>query len=87
MLGSFNFFQTSIWLGVDKVLQEITKSYKNELRHFFQYCTLIPRKCLHKTYSKYSGVGGQSPPSPWFRQLRSISDTTDISSEEALLQR
>ena len=46
---TFSFFQASIWLGVDKVLQKLTKSYKNELRHLFQCCILIPRKCPHKT--------------------------------------
>ena len=47
--GSFSFFQASLWLGVNKVLQTLTKSYKNELRHLFQCCILIPRKCPHKT--------------------------------------
>ena len=46
---SFSFFQTSLWLGVDKELQKLTKSYKNELKHLFQYCILISRKCPHKT--------------------------------------
>ena len=47
--GSFSFFQTSLWLGVNKVLQKLTKSYKNELRHLFQCCILMPMKCPHKT--------------------------------------
>ena len=47
--GSFSFFQASLWLGVDKVLQKLTKSYKSELRHLFQCCILIPRKCPRKT--------------------------------------
>ena len=47
--GSFSFFQASIWLGVNKVLQKVTKSYKNELRLLFQCCILIPRKCPRKT--------------------------------------
>ena len=46
---SFSFFQASIWLGVDKVLQKLTKSYKSEVRHLFQCCILIPRKCPLKT--------------------------------------
>ena len=47
--GSFSFFQASLWLGVDKVLLELTKSLKGELRHAFQCCILIPRKCPNKT--------------------------------------
>ena len=47
--GSFSFFQASILLGVDKVLQKLTKSYKSELRHLFQCRILIPMKCPHKT--------------------------------------
>ena len=47
--GSFSFFQAFLWLGVDKVLQKQTKSYKNELRHSFQHCILIPGKCPRKT--------------------------------------
>ena len=47
--GIFSFFQASIWLGVDKVLQKWTKSCKIELRHLYQCCILIPRKCPHKT--------------------------------------
>ena len=31
------------------VLQKLTKSYKSELRHLFQFCILIPRKCPRKT--------------------------------------
>ena len=42
--GSFSFFQASLWLGVDKVLQKLSKSYKSELRNLFQCCILIPRK-------------------------------------------
>ena len=48
--GSFSFFQVSIGLGVDKVLYKLTKSYKSELRHLFQCCILIPRKCLRKPH-------------------------------------
>ena len=47
--GSFSFFQASILLGVDKVLQKLTKSYKSELRHLFQCRILIPMKCSRKT--------------------------------------
>ena len=47
--GSFSFFQASLWLGVDKVLQKLTKSYKNKFKYLFQWCILIPRKCVHKT--------------------------------------
>ena len=46
---SFSFFQASFWLGVNKVLKKLTKSYKSELRHLFQCCIPIPSKCLHKT--------------------------------------
>ena len=54
--GSFSFFQASIGLGVDKLLQELTKSYKNELRHLLQCYILIPRKCLRKTISTHSAL-------------------------------
>ena len=47
--GSFSFFQASIWLRVNKVLQKLTKSFNNELKHLFQCCILIPRKCPPKT--------------------------------------
>ena len=47
--GSFTFFRASLWLGVNKVLQKLTKSYKGELRHLFQCCILIPWKCPRKT--------------------------------------
>ena len=47
--GSFSFFQASLWLGIDKVLQKLTKSYEIELRHLFQCCILIARKCPCKT--------------------------------------
>ena len=47
--GSFSFFQASLWLRVDKVLQKLTKSYESEFRHLFQCCILIPRKCPCKT--------------------------------------
>ena len=47
--GSFSFFQASLWLGVDKVLQKLTKSYKSKVRHLFQCCNWIPRKCPRKT--------------------------------------
>ena len=49
IFGSFSFFQASLWLRVKKVLQKLTKSYKRELRHLFQCCTLIPRKRPRKT--------------------------------------
>jgi hypothetical protein len=49
-IGSFSFFQTSLWLGVDKVLQKLAKSYKSELKHLFQCCILIPRKYPRKTH-------------------------------------
>ena len=47
--GSFSFFQASLWLGVDKILQKLSKSYKSEVKHLFQFCILIPRKCPRKT--------------------------------------
>ena len=56
--GSFSFFQASIWLRVDKVLQKLTKLYENELRHFFQCCVLIPRKCPCKTSFQHTVAGG-----------------------------
>ena len=49
IFGSFRFFQASLWLRVDKVLQKLTKSYKSELRDLFQCSILIPRKCPRKT--------------------------------------
>ena len=57
--GSFSFFQASLWLGVDKVLQKLTKSYKSELRHLFQCCILIPRKCPRKTPFQHTVGGGK----------------------------
>ena len=47
--GISSFCQAFLWLGVDKVLQKLTKSYKGELWHLLQCCILIPRKCPHKT--------------------------------------
>ena len=47
--GSFSFFKASLWLGVDKILKKLTKSYKGEHRHLFQCCILIPMKCPRKT--------------------------------------
>ena len=63
--GSFSFFQASLWLGVNKVLQKLTKSYKSELRHLFQCCILIPRKCPRKTPFQHT-----VPPSPIFLTFR-----------------
>ena len=56
--GSFSFFQASLWLGVNKVIQKLTKSLKGEFRHAYQCCILIPRKCLHSTPFPHTG----SPP-------------------------
>ena len=49
--GSFSFFfRHQLDSGLIRyILQKLTKSYKNELRHLFQYCILIPRKCQRKT--------------------------------------
>ena len=47
--GTFNYFQLSILLGVDKGLQELKKSDKNQLRLLLHFCSLIPRKWPHKT--------------------------------------
>ena len=57
--GSFSFFQTPLWLRVNKILQKQTKSYKNVLRYLFQCCILIPRKCPRKTTFQHT-----VPPSP-----------------------
>ena len=57
-LGSFSFFQASLWLGVDKLLKKLTKSYKSDLRHLFQWSILIPRKCLRKNQFQQTGGGG-----------------------------
>ena len=65
--GSYSFFQASIWLRDDKVLQKLTKSYKNELRHLFQCCILIPRKCPRKTPFQHTVQwceGARSPSMP-----------------------
>ena len=56
----------SLWLQVDKVLQKLTKSYKSELRHLFQCCILIPRKCLFKTPFQHT----VPPPSDFQTVLR-----------------
>ena len=56
--GSSSFFQASIWHGVDKVLQKLTKFYKSELRHKLQWCILIPRKCPRKTPFQHTVGGG-----------------------------
>jgi hypothetical protein len=65
--GSFSFFQASILLGVDKVLQKLTKSYKSELRHLFQCRILISMKCPRKTPFQHT-----VPLPPWFRRLGSF---------------
>ena len=52
--GNFSFFQASLWLGVDKVLQKLTKSYKSELIHLFQCCIWIPKKCPRKTLFQHT---------------------------------
>ena len=75
--GSFSFFQSSLWLGVDKVLQKLTKSYKLELKYLFQCCISIPRKCPCKTPLQHTVCvwgGGElrrkpSPP-PEFWELK-----------------
>ena len=56
-----NWHNSLLWLGVNKVLQKITKSYKNELRHLFQWCILIPRKCLRKTPFQHTVRGIRNP--------------------------
>ena len=38
--GSFGFFQASIWLGVDKVLQILTKFYKSDI--YFNVASWFP---------------------------------------------
>ena len=72
--GSFSFFQASLWLRVDRVLQRLTKSYKSELRHLFQCCIFIPRKCPRKTPFQHTVP---RPLHPWvppqFRRLWSPS--------------
>ena len=50
----FSFFQASLWLGVDKVLQKLPKSYKSEVRHLFHCYILIPRKCPRKTLFQHT---------------------------------
>ena len=74
--GSFSFFQASLWLGVDKVLPKPTKSYKSELRHIFQCCILIPRKCLRKTPFQHTVPTPQifKPSDGWHMYLLLIFD-------------
>ena len=60
IFGSFSIFQASLWVGVDKVPQKLIKSLKSELKHAFQCCILIPRKCLHQTPFQHT----VSPPAP-----------------------
>ena len=38
------------WLGVGKDIKQILKFYKNELRFWFHWHSLIPRKCPRKPY-------------------------------------
>ena len=51
--GSFSFSKASR-LRFDNVLQKLTKSYKSKVRHLFQCCILISRKCLHKIPFQHS---------------------------------
>ena len=59
--GNFSFFQESLWLMVNKVLQKLTICYKRELKHLFQCCILISRKWPCKTPFQHT-----VPPSPQF---------------------
>ena len=52
-------------LITDKVLQKLTKSYKSEIRHLFQCCILILRKCPRKTPFQHTVL-----PSPNHRTFR-----------------
>ena len=52
--GSFSSFQASLSLGVDKVLQKLTKSCKSQLRYLFQCCIMIPRICPSKTQFQHT---------------------------------
>ena len=68
--GSFRIFQSSLWLGVNKVLQKVTKLYKSELRNLLQYCILIPNVCikphLHTQWAgPRGGRGLKTPPAPF----------------------
>ena len=58
-------FHASILLGVNKVLQKLTKSYKSELRHLLQCCILIPRKCPSKTPFQHTVPPPSCPRSYW----------------------
>ena len=60
IFGSFRFFQASLWLRVDKVLQKLNKSYKSELRHLFQWFILITRKCPDRTPLQHTPVQGRT---------------------------
>ena len=44
------------------VLQKLTKSYKKEVRHLFEYCISIPRKYPRKTPLRYIVGGGRTCP-------------------------
>ena len=76
--GSFPFFWESLWLGVHKVLQKLTKSYKSELRDLVQCSILIPRKCPRKTPFQHTvplPPGSDSPVShSFFYRLRTLSN-------------
>ena len=55
--GSFSYFQTSLSLGVEQVLQKQPKFDINDLKLLFYCYILIPRKCPRKTPFKTRGGG------------------------------
>ena len=52
--GSFSFFQASILLGVDKILQKLTKSYKVSWDIYFNAASWFPWNVRVKPHSKHS---------------------------------
>ena len=68
--SNFSYFQISLWLGVDKGLQKLPKSDKNELRLLFDCFILISRKCPLKIPFQHTVppailAGGEAKPSLW----------------------
>ena len=63
---SFSFFRHPFDSRLMRyILQKLTKSFEIELRHLFQCCILIPKKCLHKTPFQHKVWGGGTlPPLP-----------------------
>jgi len=57
--GSFSFFQASLWLGVDKVLQKLKKSYKMSSDIYFNVASWFPVKVHIKPHFNTQCPTGQ----------------------------